>query len=75
MRHHGEVPAVPGAEPGHAPGGAVGVQGVLLGGVPLVVQVADRGEAARDDGLLSPGATELHQTCKKRGREEEKGGV
>lgn len=63
MRHHGQVSPILGAEPSNALRGAVGVEGVLLGGLTLVVNVPERGQAAGDDPLLSLGATELHQTC------------
>lgn len=63
VRHHGQVSSVLGAEPCDALRGAVGVEGVLLGGLTLVVDVAEWGEATGDDLFLSLGATELHQTC------------
>lgn len=63
VRHHGQVPPVLGAEPGDALRGAVGVERVLLGGPALVVDVAERGEAAGEDPLLRLGTSELHQTC------------
>lgn len=71
--HHGQVSAVPGAEPCYALWGAVRVQRVLFSGVALVVKVSEGGEPTGNDLVLCLGATELHQTYKgKRLQENEK---
>lgn len=63
--HHGQVSAIPGAEPCYALGGAIRVQRILFSGMTLIVKVTEGGEPTRNNLVLGLRATELHQTWRK----------